>query len=263
MLKEGEIIMNKIAMITGATSGFGKETALRFAKEGYTVIITGRRKDRLDELAKEITALYGMMVLPLCFDVRNRDEVRKALCDIPAEWKAIGVLVNNAGLASGLDEIQTGDFEDWDKMIDTNVKGLLYVSEVIIPYMIDRKKGHIINIGSTAGKEVYPKGNVYCASKFAVDALTKGMRMDLVTHGIKVTQISPGAAETEFSEVRFHGDKNRASKIYEGYKPLAPTDIAEIIFYCASLPEHVCINDLVVTPAAQANSYVFHKVNNP
>ncbi len=251
--------MNRIALITGATSGFGKATALKFAKNGFDIIITGRRTQRLDELSKEIKDQFGVRVLPLTFDVRNRSDVRKSLCNLADEWKAIDVLVNNAGLASGLDEIQTGDFEDWDKMIDTNVKGLLYVSEAIIPLMIERQKGHIFNIGSTAGKEVYPKGNVYCASKFAVDALTKGMRMDLVAHGIKVTQISPGAAETEFSEVRFHGNKERAKGIYAGYKPLRAEDIADIVFYCATLPEHVCINDLTVTPTAQANSYVFHK----
>ena len=247
---------HKTILITGATSGFGEATALLFARNGHRVIITGRRKERLKTLEDRIRSTYQTEVLPLHFDVRNRESVRQAIDQIPDLWKEIDVLVNNAGLASGLDFIQDGNFEDWEKMIDTNVKGLLYVTEAVLPFMVKAKKGHIINIGSTAGKEVYPKGNVYCASKHAVDALTKGMRIDLAPLGIKVTQIAPGAADTEFSTVRFHGDKAKADKVYEGYQPMSAEDIAELVYYCANLPAHLCINDMVVTALAQANSYV-------
>lgn len=251
--------MIKNILITGATSGFGKASAELFAKNGHSVIITGRRKDRLDLLKGQLEKKYNSNVLCLCFDVRNEKEVKSAIEELSDTWSNIDVLVNNAGLASGLDLIQDGDSADWNKMIDTNVKGLLYVSQAVIPRMITNKSGHIINVGSTAGKEVYPKGNVYCASKHAVDAITKGMRLDLLPHGIKVTQIAPGAAETEFSEVRFHGDKARAKAAYVGYEPMKAEDIAELIYYSTTLPKHLCINDLVVTSLAQANSYVFHK----
>ena len=251
--------MYKTTLITGATAGFGKATAEIFAQNGHDLIITGRREERLLSLKKRLEVEHGVKVLPLCFDVRSEDATLSTLKNIPEEWRTIEILVNNAGLASGLDTIQDGDLEDWNKMIDTNVKGLLYVSKAVIPGMVERKKGHIINVGSTAGKEVYPKGNVYCASKHAVDAISKGMRLDLLPHGIKVTQISPGAADTEFSTVRFHGDKEKANSVYEGYEPMRAEDIAELIYYSTTLPKHLCINDMVVTSLAQANSYVFHK----
>jgi len=251
--------MKKTVLVTGATAGFGKAIAIKFASEGNRVIITGRRNERLNELVEEIQNKYEVEALGLCFDVRSEDQVISAIESIPENWKNIDILVNNAGLASGLDPIQTGSTEDWDKMIDTNVKGLLYVSSAIIPLLMAQKKGHIINIGSTAGKEVYPSGNVYCASKHAVDAITKGMRIDLLQHGIKVTQIAPGAAETEFSIVRFHGDEQRAKDAYNGYQPMTAEDIAELVYYSTALPAHLCINDLVVTSLAQANSYLIHR----
>ena len=251
--------MSKTIFITGATSGFGEATAKLFAKNGHSVIITGRRQERLNELSQFITSAYNTKVLTLCFDVRSNDAVKKAICSLNGEWKNIDVLINNAGLASGLNHIQDGDSEDWDKMIDTNVKGLLYVSKAIIPLLIEQGKGHIINIGSTAGKEVYENGNVYCASKHAVDAITKGMRIDLLKHGVKVTQIAPGAAETEFSVVRFHGDSQKAKAAYNGYQPMSADDVAGVIYYSTTLPPHLCINDLVMTSLAQANSTYFHK----
>ncbi len=246
--------MKKTIFITGATSGFGKAIANIFAKNGNHLIITGRRNELLLELKKNLEDSYNAKVLTLCFDVRNQPEVAENIQHLPEEWKAIDVLVNNAGLASGLDKIQNGNISDWEKMIDTNVKGLLYVSKEIIPLMINRKKGHIINIGSTAGKEVYEKGNVYCATKHAVDAISKAMRIDLLEHAIKVTQICPGAAETEFSIVRFYGDAEKAKQVYKGYQPLTAADVAEVAYFVTSLPEHVCINDLVITSTAQANS---------
>ncbi len=251
--------MSRIVFITGATSGFGEATAMKFAKNGDRLIITGRRKERLTKLKDKLEDEYGIRVYTLNFDVREEDTVKEIIQSLPEEWKSIDILVNNAGLASGLEPIQNGNLDDWNKMIDTNVKGLLYVSSTIIPLMIANKNGHIINIGSTAGKEVYPNGNVYCASKHAVDAITKGMRIDLLPHGIKVTQIAPGAANTEFSTVRFHGDKDKADKAYDGYQPMVAEDIAELIFYSASLPKHLCINDMVVTSLAQANSYLIHR----
>jgi hypothetical protein len=256
--------MPKTLLITGATSGFGEATARRFAAEGHRVIITGRRKERLEALRKELEGLHGDLgdhdrVHALHFDVRDHDATVRAIAALPAAWSSIDVLVNNAGLAAGLDPIQEGSLQDWERMLDTNVKGLLHVTRAVLPGMIARKAGHIINIGSTAGKEVYPKGNVYCASKHAVDALTKAMRQDLLPHGIKVTQIAPGLAETEFSVVRFHGDAERAKQVYQGLQPLRPEDIAELVHYVTTLPPHVCINDLVVTPTAQANSMVVHR----
>ncbi len=252
--------MNKKAIITGASAGFGTAAAEKFAKEGYDLIITGRRKERLDDLAQKLEKDFPVKVLALSFDVRNRQQVVDAFSAIHDDWKNIDVLINNAGLALGLNPLQNGDYNDWDQMIDTNVKGLLYVSEAIMPWMIENKKGHIINIGSIAGKEVYPGGNIYCASKHAVDAISKGMRLDLLPHGIKVTQIRPGLAETEFSVVRFKGDKNKADNVYKGYEPMNAHDIAEVIFYVTTLPPHVNINDLELTPTAQANSYVVNKV---
>jgi 3-hydroxy acid dehydrogenase/malonic semialdehyde reductase len=254
--------MAKTVFITGATSGFGKATAIKYAQNGNRLILTGRRNDRLETLKLELETKYNAQVLVLNFDVRDEKATTAAIENLRDTWKNIDVLVNNAGLASGLDPIQTGNFDDWNKMIDTNVKGLLYVSRAIIPLMIQQKSGHIVNIGSTAGKEVYPNGNVYCASKHAVDAITKGMRIDLLPHQIKVTQIAPGAANTEFSTVRFHGDEARADKFYQGFNPILAEDIAELIFYATSLPAHLCINDLVVTSTAQANSYLIHREEN-
>ena len=255
-----------IILITGATSGFGEATARRFASEGWRVIITGRRKERLEALRKELQGLHGTVegppiIHPLHFDVRDNAAVAAAIGSLPEEWKSIDVLVNNAGLAAGFDPIQDGSLDDWNCMLDTNVKGLLHVSRAVISGMISRGRGHIINIGSTAGKEVYPKGNVYCASKHAVDALTKAFRQDLLPHGIKVTQIAPGMAETEFSVVRFAGDAARAKQVYAGVQPLTGEDIANLVWFAANLPAHVCINDLVVTPTAQANSTTVHRAS--
>jgi len=213
----------------------------------------------LNNLELSLTNDFGAEIKTLCFDVRDQQATNEALNNLPEDWKKIDILVNNAGLASGLGKIQNGDLEDWNKMIDTNIKGLLYVSKVIMPWMINNKKGHIINIGSTAGKDVYENGGVYCASKHAVDALSKSMRIDLLPHGIKVTQVCPGAAETEFSLVRFHGDKEKASNAYKGFNPMTADDVASVIYYCASLPAHLCINDIIVTSVDQANAYSVHK----
>jgi len=244
--------MKKIIMVTGATAGFSKAIVVKFAANGYNVIITGRRKERLDEVAKELAEL-NIKVLALNFDVRKRYEVEDAIAGIPDEWKNIDILVNNAGLAVGLEKIDRGNIDDWDRMVDTNVKGLLYVTRAVAPLMVAREKGYIFNIGSIAGKSVYEGGNVYCASKAAVDSLTRSMRIDLLKNNIRVTQIAPGMAETEFSLVRFKGDKERAAGVYKGVKALTADDIAEVIWYCASLPEHVCINDLIITPTQQAD----------
>ncbi len=244
--------MNKIILITGATAGFGWATAFKFAKNGYNVIITGRRRERLSQLEKELSP-FNVKVLALNFDVRNKDDVQSAINKLPEEWKNIDILVNNAGLASGLSHIDDGDIDDWEKMIDTNVKGLLYVTRSVSPLMVARNKGHIFNISSIAGKEVYENGNVYCASKHAVDSLSRSMRIDLLKHNIKVTNIAPGMAETEFSLVRFHGNEDKAKAVYKGIKALQPEDVAEVIYFCATLPEHVCINDLEITPTAQAD----------
>ena len=251
--------MHKIVLITGATSGFGKAIAEKFASGHWNCIITGRRADKLHAIADELREKYPVRVLSLVFDVQHKDEVKQNLTNLPDEWKDIDVLVNNAGLALGRDTFDKGSLQDWDTMIDTNIKGLLYVTKAILPGMTSKNHGHIINIGSTAGKEVYEKGNVYCASKFAVDAISKSLRIDLLPHKIKVTAIHPGAAETEFSVVRFKGDNDKAKQTYEGYTPLYAEDIADIAWYCANLPAHVCINDLVVTCTAQANSTNLYK----
>lgn len=243
-----------IALITGATSGIGKSTALEFAKNGYHLIITGRRQERLTELKTALVKDYKINVLDLCFDVRNEQQVASAIASIPSEFKAIDVLVNNAGLAAGLSAIQDGKLSHWEQMIDTNIKGLLYVTKHISQLMIQNKRGHIINIGSIAGKEVYANGNVYCATKHAVDALNKGMRIDLLPHGIRVSAVNPGMVETEFSIVRFDGDEDRAKKVYENIVPLKPEDIAETIYWMASRPAHVNINDVIIMPTIQANS---------
>lgn len=246
--------MNKIILVTGATAGFGEAIAHEFAANHYNIIITGRRLDRLGKVKAELEKKYGVEVLALNFDVRKLEEVKKNLGNLPAKWQHIDVLVNNAGLASGLNSIQEGDVEDWEKMIDTNIKGLLYVTRTIAPLMIKNKKGHIFNIGSIAGKEVYANGNVYCATKHAVDALTKATRIDLLQHGIKVTGICPGMAETEFSIVRYHGDKDRAKNVYKGIDPLTAKDIAELVYFAASRPAHVNISDVVITPTQQATA---------
>ncbi|SDD65329.1 NADP-dependent 3-hydroxy acid dehydrogenase YdfG [Mucilaginibacter pineti] len=246
--------MTKIALITGATAGIGEACAHVFAREGYNLILTGRRNDRLEKLAAHLNDKYNVEVATSSFDVRNRQQVIDNLEGLPAKWKKVNVLVNNAGLSQGLDPIQNGNIDDWETMIDTNIKGLLYVSRVVSNWMIDNGYGHIINLGSIAGKEVYLNGNVYCATKHAVDALNKGMRIDLLSHGIRVTAVHPGAVETEFSEVRFKGDKERAKKVYDGFEPLIAQDIAETIWFVASRPAHVNINDLVIMPTAQATA---------
>ncbi|MGZ3873845.1 MAG: SDR family NAD(P)-dependent oxidoreductase [Mucilaginibacter sp.] len=246
--------MAKIALITGATSGIGEACAHLFARENYNLVLTGRRIDRLEKLAKKLNDKYNVEIAVSQFDVRSRTEVTDNLEALPAKWRNVDVLVNNAGLSQGLDPLQKGDPDDWDTMIDTNVKGLLYVSRIVSNWMIDNKEGHIINIGSIAGKEVYPNGNVYCASKHAVDAIDKGMRLDLLPYGIRVTAIHPGAVETEFSEVRFKGDKERAKKVYDGFDALSADDVAETIWFAVSRPKHVNINELIVMPTAQANA---------
>ncbi len=249
--------MNMTALITGATSGIGKATAIAFSKEGINLIICGRREKALRELKEQLEK--KVKVHSLQFDVRDKTEVNKAIEGLPEEFQKIDILVNNAGNAHGLDPIQTGNTDDWDAMLDINVKGLLYVSRAIIPQMVARKQGHIINIGSIAGKEVYPNGNVYSASKYAVDAINKGMRIDLNESGIRVGAINPGMVETGFSEVRFKGDSERAKSVYEGYQPLKPEDIADIIRFMVTRPEHVNIADLLVLPTAQASSTILKK----
>ena len=247
----------RIALITGATSGIGEAAARVLAKNNFDLILCGRRKDRLTKLVTELVTLTN--VTTLSFDVRNQKEVNEAIASLSGEWKVIDVLVNNAGNAHGLDPIQSGSLEDWDNMIDINVKGLLYVSREVIPGMTKRNGGHIINLGSIAGKEVYPNGNVYCASKFAVDALTRGMRMDLNPFGIKVTSINPGMVDTEFSLVRFKGDEQKATSVYKGFDPLKAEDIAEIIRYVLDAPAHVVLADITVLPTAQGSSTVVNR----
>jgi NADP-dependent 3-hydroxy acid dehydrogenase YdfG len=246
--------MRKIAFVTGSTAGIGKATAEVFAQNGWDVIITGRRKERLEEVARNLKEDYKIDVLQLSYDVRDLKQVEQAVSSLPEKWKKINVLVNNAGLAVGLSNIQEGVIDDWERMIDTNIKGLLYMTRNIAPLMIKNGTGHIINIGSIAGKEVYANGNVYCATKHAVDALNKGMRIDLLPHNIKVSAINPGMVDTEFSLVRFKGDEERAKKVYLGLKPLSAEDIAETIFWVASRPAHVNINDIVIMPTVQANA---------
>lgn len=249
--------MNKTLLVTGATSGFGRAIAAQFAKNGFNVIITGRRKERLAEVESELLKTATGKVLALNFDVRNVGEVNAAISSLPQEWKKIDILVNNAGLAAGSEHIDQGNIDDWDRMIDTNLKGLLYVTKAIAPLMVEASSGHIINIGSIAGKEPYESGNVYCASKAAVKSLSKSMRIDLVKHNVKVTCIEPGMAETEFSLVRFHGDAEKAKSIYKGIDAMTADDIAGIVYWCATLPAHVCINELEVTPTQQAT--IVHK----
>jgi NADP-dependent 3-hydroxy acid dehydrogenase YdfG len=250
--------MSKIILVTGASSGFGKAIATKFAAGGWNVILTGRRKEKLTELAKALETTYGIKTLSLTFDVQDKKAVFDNLQNLPAEWQAIHILVNNAGLALGRDSFENANLEDWETMIDTNVKGLLYASKAVLPMLI-KEKGHIINIGSTAAKEVYKDGNVYCASKHAVDAISKAQRIDLLPYQIKVTAIHPGAADTEFSVVRFKGDAEKAKAVYAGYAPLMAEDIADTVWYVANTPAHVCINDLVITCTAQANSMYLQK----
>lgn len=256
--------MPKIVFITGATSGFGKACAEKFASECCDLILNGRRAERLEEIKSKLEKQYNIAVYLLPFDVRRREHVFDAVNRIPGDWQGIDVLINNAGLALGRDYFDEADIDDWDTMIDTNVKGLLHVSRAVIPLMLKHSvstglPGHIINLGSIAGDEVYEKGNVYCASKFAVDAVSKAMRIDLLRHGIKVTNVQPGAAETEFGIVRFKGDEAAAKKVYEGLTPLAAKDVADIIYFTTTLPPHVCINELVITCTQQANTIYFHR----
>lgn len=248
-----------IVLITGATSGFGEACAKKFAANGYDLIITGRREERLQLLQQQLEQQHSIKVLPLTFDVRDEKAVTATLNAIPEQWKSVDILINNAGLALGASSIDEGLLSDWDTMLDTNVKGLLYVSRTVIPWLKTKGKGHIINLGSTAAKIAYAKGNIYCATKAAVDSISQSMRIDLLPYHIKVTAVHPGAAETEFSVVRFNGDKEKADNVYKGFKPLEPTDVADTIFYCATLPAHVCINDLVITCLQQANAYYFIK----
>ncbi len=256
--------MPKIVFITGATSGFGKAAAYKFAAADYHLIITGRRKERLQDLAADLEKKYSTPIIQLAFDVREETAVNNSIASLPTNWKAIDVLVNNAGLALGRDFFEEGSTDDWNIMIDTNVKGFLYVAKAVSKLMaakdaVDECRGHIINLGSVAGKDVYEKGNVYCGTKFAVDAISRAMRIDLLRHLIKVTAIHPGAAETEFSIVRFKGDEATAKSIYNGLKPLTPQDVANTIFWCAEQPAHVCINDLTITCTRQADGIYFNR----
>lgn len=251
--------MRKTIFVTGATSGFGKACAEKFAADGNNVIITGRRNERLQDLKTELEKKYNCKIFTLCFDVQNREATFAAIASLPAEWQTVNILINNAGLALGRDYFDEADMNDWETMIDTNVKGILYVTKALLLKMIESKTGHIINIGSTAGVEVYEKGNVYCASKSAVRAISQAMRIDLLRHRIKVTVIEPGAAETEFGIVRFKGDAGTANKVYEGLTALSANDVADAVYYTANLPTHVCINEMVLTCTQQANSFYFNR----
>lgn len=248
--------MAKIVLITGATSGIGAACANQFAAEGYDLILLARRENLLQKQEKQLTEKYKVRVKTVHADVRDKENINYVLTTLPNEWKNVAVLINNAGLSQGLDPIDKGSTDDWDVMIDTNVKGLLYVTKVVSEWMVSNKSGHIVNIGSIAGKEVYPNGNIYCATKHAVDALSKGMRVDLLPHGIKVTAIHPGMVETEFSIVRFKGDEARAAKVYDGLTPLFANDISDAIWYAVSRPAHVNINDMLIMPTAQATGTI-------
>jgi 3-hydroxy acid dehydrogenase / malonic semialdehyde reductase len=253
--------MSKTILITGATSGIGKACAEQFAAAGWKLIITGRRNERLQQIKADLHKQFGTEVLTLCFDVQDKNAVFAAVDTVPGDWRQVDVLLNNSGLALGRDYFEEADLDDWDTMLNTNVHGLVYMSRAILPLMIQKRQGHIINIGSTAGREVYEKGNMYCATKHAVDAISKAMRIDLLRHNIKVTALHPGAAETEFSQVRFKGDAAKAAAVYDGFTPLQAGDIASTVFYCANLPAHVCINELVITCTQQANSFYLHKTS--
>jgi NADP-dependent 3-hydroxy acid dehydrogenase YdfG len=252
-------LKEKIVFITGASSGIGGACARAFAAQGAKLLLAARRVERLEKLAADLKAALGTESHVFALDVRDRRAVEKTLAGLPAEWKDIGVLVNNAGLSRGLDKIQNGNPDDWDEMIDTNVKGLLNVSRAVLPGMIERGKGHVINIGSIAGREVYPAGNVYCATKFAVNALTKGMRLDLNGTGVRVSIVDPGMVETEFGVVRFYGDQERADKVYQGFIPLMAEDIADAVLYCATRPPHVDVAEMLVLPTAQASTMLVHR----
>ncbi len=251
--------MKQTVLITGATSGIGAACAKIFASNNYKVIVTGRRLDRLETLKKELETAYNAEVYMLCFDVQNKDACFKAIESIPENWRDVNILINNAGLALGRDLFDTANIDDWDQMIDTNVKGLLYMSRAVLPFLIAQQKGHIINIGSTAAKEVYEAGNTYCASKKAVEAISQAQRIDLLKYNIKVSCVHPGAVDTEFSTVRFKGDADKAAAVYAGYVPLAAEDVANTIYFIANLPSHVCINDLIITCTQQANSFYVNK----
>ena len=251
--------MSKIVLITGATSGIGEACARTFAQQGDQLILLARREDRLAKVAQQLNNQYGVEIKQVLVDVRNKESLSAALEELPADWKKVDILINNAGLSQGLDPIDQGNTDDWDTMIDTNVKGLLYVTKIVSNWMIPQQSGHIVNIGSIAGKEVYPNGNVYCATKHAVDALSKAMRIDLLPHNIKVTEINPGMVETEFSVVRFKGDEDRAKKVYENLEPLIAADIADAISYVVSRPKHVNINDMLIMPTVQATATIIKR----
>ncbi len=253
--------MNKKAFVTGASAGIGMATAKMLSRNGYDVIITGRRRERLEALKLDLEQNFGVSVFVLAFDIRKKAEVDKAWDSLPQEWRQIDVLVNNAGLAAGLDYIYDGDTEDWETMIDTNIKGLLYISRHVMQVMKERRGGHIVNLSSIAGKEVYERGNIYCATKHAVEAITKGMRIDLLPYNVKVSSVSPGMVETEFSIVRFKGDEQKAKSVYAGLEPLRAEDIADVIEFIITRPSHVNINDVLVMPTAQANSFYVHRTN--
>ena len=251
---------NRFVFITGATAGFGEACAELYAQKGYQLILTGRRNERLQSLKNKLENNFKIIAHTLCFDVRDSEATKDAITSLDSDVQNnIEIVINNAGLAVGKGPIDTGILDDWNRMIDTNIKGVLHVSQSLIPILKKNKSGHIVNIGSIAGKEVYPGGNVYCATKHAVDALSKAMRIDLVKDGIRVTQIAPGAIETEFSIVRFKGDEDKANSIYKGYEPLVPEDVADVVYYATTLPKHMNINDLVLMPTAQASATVFNK----
>lgn len=252
-------LRDKIVFITGASSGIGRSAAQAFAREGARILLCARRGERLQALAGELRREHGVPVHAFTLDVRDQPAVAEAIAGLPAEWAAIDVLVNNAGLSRGLDKLHEGLLSDWEEMIDTNVKGLLYVSRAVIPGMVARGRGHVINIGSIAGHEVYPGGNVYCATKFAVNALSRGLRMDLVATPVRVSTVDPGMVETEFSLVRFHGDEERAGGVYKGIQALTPDDVAEAVVFCATRPPHVSIAEMIVMPTAQAAAMLAHR----
>ncbi len=254
-----ETIKNKVVFITGATSGIGKACAESFASEGAKLILTARRENLLNDIKNELTTKYNTDVLSLALDVRNRNEVQKVVASLPDQWKNIDILINNAGLAKGMNKIYEDDIDNWEDMIDTNIKGLLYVTRAIVPGMVERESGHIINIGSTAGHEAYPKGHVYCATKHAVNAITKGLRMDVVDKNIRVSTVDPGAVETNFSVVRFSGDKEKAKNVYKGLTPLTGADVADAVLFCATRPPHANIAEIILMPTQQASAMVFHR----
>jgi 3-hydroxy acid dehydrogenase / malonic semialdehyde reductase len=252
-------LKNKVVFITGASEGIGKACANAFAKEGANLILSARRINVLNQVADEIRKEHSVKIYAYKLDVRNREEVEVGITHLPDEWKKIDILVNNAGLGRGLEKFYLDNPDGWEEMIDTNVKGLLYVTRMIVPQMVERKEGHIINIGSTAGHEAYPKGGVYCATKFAVKAITKSLKMDVVDKNIRVSSVDPGAVETEFSNIRFYGDKERAKNVYKGFQPLLAEDVADAVLYCATRPPHVNIGEIILTPTPQASAFVIHR----